>query len=241
MEEVIKFNEKYYIMVSSSLAEKQSRVLKHGETFAVFDRQGAIRPFRVGDQGIYHAGTRHLSVFQVKMAGKKPLYLSSMVKEDNDLLLVDSANPDFVAVGGATVKGDTLHLFQSCFLWDRCCYLRIRVSNFALEPVEFDLEAEFGADFHDIFEVRGMQRVARGRMPRPRGPPRHGAPGLPGAGRRLPQHHPAVRSRPGPAGTGAGRLPRPAAPARPCRVFHHRGLRLRGRAGAPAPPVRDGL
>jgi glycogen debranching enzyme len=164
MEEVINVNDKYYIMVSSSLAEKQNRVLKHGETFAVFDRQGAIRPFRVGDQGLYHAGTRHLSHFQVKIGGRKPLFLSSMVKEDNDLLVVDSANPDFTPAHGHPVRGDTLHLFQSCFLWDRCCYLRLRVSNFSLDPVEFPLEVSFGADFSDIFEVRGMQRDKRGQM-----------------------------------------------------------------------------
>ena len=46
MEEVINVNDEYYIRVSSSLAEKQNRVLKDGETFAVFDRQGAIRPYK---------------------------------------------------------------------------------------------------------------------------------------------------------------------------------------------------
>jgi glycogen debranching enzyme len=150
-------------MVSSSLAEKLNRVLKHGETFAVFDKQGAIRPFRVGDQGLYHGGTRFLSHFTVKIGGRKPLFLSSMVKEDNDLLVVDSANPDF-SVAGKSVKGDTLHLFQSCFLWNRCCYVRLRLSNYSLEPVEFPLEIEFGADYADIFEVRGQKRAARGRM-----------------------------------------------------------------------------
>ncbi|HLP42453.1 MAG TPA: glycogen debranching N-terminal domain-containing protein, partial [Fibrobacteria bacterium] len=162
MEEVIHVNDEFYIRVSSSLAEKQNRVLKDGETFAVFDRQGAVRPFRVGDQGIFHAGTRHLSHLVLKMGGRKPLYLSSMVKEDNDLLVVDSANPDFVDSRGHTVRGDTIHLFQSCFLWQRCCYLRLRISNFSLEPVEFPLEVEFGADYADIFEVRGMKRERRG-------------------------------------------------------------------------------
>ncbi len=87
-----------------------------------------------------------------------------MVKEENDLLVVDSANPDFIAGDGRTVKGDTIHLFQSSFLWERCCYVRLRVSNFSLEPVEFELSVGFGADFADIFEVRGMQRDARGRL-----------------------------------------------------------------------------
>src|SRR5437879_7968959 len=92
MEEVITVEDTYYIMVGSSLAEKQNRVLKHGETFAVFDRQGSIRPFRIGDQGLYHGGTRFLSHLKLRIGDKKPLFLSSVVKEDNDLLVVDAAN-----------------------------------------------------------------------------------------------------------------------------------------------------
>lgn len=85
-----------------------------------------------------------------------------MVKEENDILVVDSANPDLPGPDGRTIKGDTLHLFQSCFLWDRSCHLRIRVSNFSRETAEFPLEMEFGADYADIFEVRGMRRETRG-------------------------------------------------------------------------------
>lgn len=86
-----------------------------------------------------------------------------MVKEDNDILVVDSANPDLLSADGRGIKGDTLHLFQSCFLWDRCCHIRIRVSNFSRETVEFPLELEFAADYADIFEVRGTKRDARGK------------------------------------------------------------------------------
>jgi glycogen debranching enzyme len=148
-------------MVGSSLAEKQNRVLKHGETFAVFDRQGAIRPFRVGDQGLYHGGTRFLSHFQVRIGNKKPLFLSSMVKEDNDLLVVDCANPDFED-GGRSIKGDSIHVFQSCLVWERTCYVRLRLSNYSLEAISFPVSVEYAADFSDIFEVRGKKRPARG-------------------------------------------------------------------------------
>ena len=138
-------------------------MLKHGETFAVFDRQGSIRPYRVGDQGLYHGGTRFLSHLRLRVGGKKPLFLSSMVKEDNDLLVVDSANPDFES-GGRLIKGDIIHIFQSCFIWDGCCYLRLRFENFSLDAIAFPATLEYAADFSDIFEVRGKQRPARGAM-----------------------------------------------------------------------------
>ncbi|MDB5050406.1 MAG: putative Amylo-alpha,6-glucosidase [Fibrobacteres bacterium] len=86
-----------------------------------------------------------------------------MVKEDNDLLVVDSANPDFES-GGRAIKGDTIHIFQSCFIWRNCCYLRFRFENFSLETIGFPISLEYFADFSDIFEVRGKQRPARGRI-----------------------------------------------------------------------------
>ncbi len=61
MDEVIRFKDQFYILASSSVADKQTRVLKHAETFVVFDRHGDIRPLGFEDHGIYHQGTRFLS------------------------------------------------------------------------------------------------------------------------------------------------------------------------------------
>jgi len=152
----------FSILVESSGAEKQNRVLKHGETFAVFDRQGTILPTGRGDHGLYHGGTRFLSRFQVRLAGRKPLCLSSAVREDNDVLVVDSANPD-LDLDGNIIKGDRIHIYQTCFLWEGSLYLRFRFQNYSLEPIELPVTMEFAADFADIFEVRGQRRPARGR------------------------------------------------------------------------------
>ena len=44
MEDVIQFKDQFYILATSSLMDDRTRVLKHGETFAVFDRYGDIQP-----------------------------------------------------------------------------------------------------------------------------------------------------------------------------------------------------
>ncbi len=36
-------------------------MLKHGDTFAVFDHYGDIKPGGLGEEGLYHEGTRYLS------------------------------------------------------------------------------------------------------------------------------------------------------------------------------------
>ncbi|HSE65520.1 MAG TPA: glycogen debranching N-terminal domain-containing protein, partial [Gemmatimonadales bacterium] len=61
MSEVIRWNDQFYILASSSLAANRVEVLKHGETFAVFDRYGDIHQVIPGPQGLYHEGTRFLS------------------------------------------------------------------------------------------------------------------------------------------------------------------------------------
>jgi hypothetical protein len=49
LEDVILVEDQYYILATSSLADDRTRVLKHGETFAVFDRYGDIQPLGLGE------------------------------------------------------------------------------------------------------------------------------------------------------------------------------------------------
>jgi len=167
MDEIIQVSDQYYIQASSCLADDRTRVLKQGETFAVYDCRGDIQPIGRGEQGLYHQGTRFLSRLEFLVNGQRPLLLSSTVNNRNELLAVDLTNPD-LAPGARPVPRGSLHLFRSKFLWNRCCFERLRLVNFAPESVDIELCFRYDADFHDIFEVRGLQRQKRGRMERPR-------------------------------------------------------------------------
>jgi glycogen debranching enzyme len=162
MDEVIRVKDQFYILASSSVADEQTRVLKHAETFAVFDRHGDIRPLGFEDHGIYHQGTRFLSQLDLKLEEKNPLLLSSTVKEDNELLTVDLTNPDFECQDQGMIHSGTLHLGRLIYLWESCCYERILMSNYGLRSVAFTLSVIFDADYVDIFEVRGTKRLKRG-------------------------------------------------------------------------------
>ncbi len=150
----------YYIQTTSSRAE--GRVLKHNDTFAVFDHYGDIGPTGRGEQGIYHDGTRFLSRLELRLGDLRPLLLSSTVKQDNELLAVDLTNPDILEDRRIVVPRGGVHLFRSKFLWEASCYERFRIWNYAPEAVTLSLSLEFDADFADIFEVRGMPRAERG-------------------------------------------------------------------------------
>ncbi|MCZ6775357.1 MAG: amylo-alpha-1,6-glucosidase [Ignavibacteria bacterium] len=162
MDEVIRVKDQFYILASSSVADEQTRVLKHAETFAVFDRHGDIRPLGFEDHGIYHQGTRFLSQLVLKLEEKNPLLLSSTVKEDNELLTVDLTNPNFESQDQRMIHSGTIHLGRLTYLWESCCYERILMSNYGLRSVAFTLSLIFDADYVDIFEVRGTKRLKRG-------------------------------------------------------------------------------
>jgi glycogen debranching enzyme len=165
--EVIQVGSQHYILATSSRADDRTWVLKSGDCFAVLDRYGDIQPIGLGEQGLYHEGTRFLSRLEVELEGERPLLLSSQVREGNELLAVDLTNADIVQEDRVTVPRHSLHVFRSKFLQDGSCFERFRVRNHTMQPQHAVVHVRFDADFSDIFEVRGLRRERRGE----RGPP----------------------------------------------------------------------
>jgi glycogen debranching enzyme len=161
--DVLEVEDRFYILASSSLADDRRLVLKQGETFGVFDHYGDVKPIGLGEEGVYHDGTRYLSALVLRLGAERPLYLSSTVKEDNALLAVDLTNPDVSADGRVLIPRGTLHFARTRFLWQGVCYERLHVRNYGLDPVTAAFTLHFAADFADIFEVRGTKRPRRGR------------------------------------------------------------------------------
>ena len=163
MSDVIQLADRFYILSTSSRVDDRTRVLKHGDTFAIFDRYGDIHPLGLGEHGLYHDGTRHLSRLELRVGDDAPPFLlSSTVREDNAMLAVDLANRDLTEDGDMAVPGDTIHIFRSAFLWHGALHHRVRVRSYDHRPLVVTLRLRFAADFVDIFEVRGTPRARRG-------------------------------------------------------------------------------
>ncbi len=162
--DVIEVGHQFYIRASSSLADDRTRVLLHGDTFAVFDRSGDINPVGFGQQGIFNKETRHLSQMEMHLYDLRPLLLSSTIREDNILFAVDLTNPDLKLPSGESVPRGTVHIYRTKFLSDGVCYDRITLHNYGDKLLEMELQFKFEADFADIFEVRGEKRPRRGTL-----------------------------------------------------------------------------
>ena len=147
-------------------ADQDDQVLKHGESFAIFDRWGDIQPVGKGEEGLYHRGTRHLSGLRIRLGDERPLLLGSTTRHDNSRLTIDLTNPD-MELDGRSLRAGTLHLSRTKVLWAGACHERIEVRNFGQEAVVLPISMRFAADFADIFEVRGMERPARGTILEP--------------------------------------------------------------------------
>ena len=165
-EEVIRIHDEYYILSTSPRIDDRTRVLKHGDTFAVFDRFGDIEAFGTGELGVFHQDTRFLSRLTLRMAQDRPLLLNSTIKNDNAILAVDVMNPDVWLGDEVVIPRGTVHVFRSKTLWKEMCHERLRIHNYGCKTVDLSLSLEFDADFADIFEVRGVHRERRGcRLP----------------------------------------------------------------------------
>src|SRR5262245_18986889 len=152
----------YHILAASSPAHGRNRVVKHGDTVAVFDQYGDIKPGGLGEEGLYHEGARFLSCLMLELEGRRPFCLGSTIRDENDQLTVALTNPDLLRDDHARLPLGAIHLSLKKFLWNGVCYQQLRIKNHALKPVETTLSLHFEADFADIFEVSGMKRKARG-------------------------------------------------------------------------------
>lgn len=164
MDDVIRIDDKWYVLATSSRADDRTRVLKHGETFGLFDRHGDIQHIGIGEQGLYNNGTRFLSKFELFINQRRPLLLNSTVKKDNSIMTADLTTPDLYEDDKQIIAKSMLHIFRCKLLWQDVHYEHIRVHNYSDKPLNFCLQINVESDYNDIFEVRGAHRAHSGEM-----------------------------------------------------------------------------
>jgi glycogen debranching enzyme len=161
---IVRIGEEHYILATSALADARTHVLKDGETFGIFNPYGDIQHVGLGEQGLYHEGTRFLSKFEFNLENTHPFLLSSAIKEDNALLAVDLTNPDQYNTDRTLLPRGTLHISRIKLLYQARLLERLNFTNYSLTSLVLTFSFQFEADFADIFEVRGEQRAQRGIM-----------------------------------------------------------------------------
>ena len=103
-----------------------------------------------------------MSQFRLLLEDARPLLLSSMTQDDNAIFSADLSNPDLLLNGQIALRREQIHLHRLKFVWDGACYERLLIRNFSDRVWRIRVALQFGADFADLFEVRGERRRARG-------------------------------------------------------------------------------
>ena len=135
------------------------QALKDGDTFLVADNWGDLKG---GADGLFDRDTRILSRFVMTVGLARPSRLSSGVSRDNVFFTAHTTNRPLPPMGGRSAPAGVLHIERRRFVWDRRLFERVRMVNHGIEDVLLPLAFEFGADFADIFQVRGTLREKRG-------------------------------------------------------------------------------
>jgi len=153
----------YRIEATGGFREPRPRILKHGDTFAVFNAFGDIAGGNGSPDGLYHNDTRYLSQLELRLNGDRPLLLSANAGEDNALLTVDLANSDTPDADGGALHRELIYVNRRQLIWQGAYNELLLVRNFDRDPHVVTLSLRFAGDFADIFEVRGQERAKRGR------------------------------------------------------------------------------
>jgi glycogen debranching enzyme len=135
-------------------------VLKHDRLFLLVNQHGDIAPPGSCALGFFQDDTRILSRYRIRVAGGPSVLLSAQTPRPY-ASLIDLAVHDLPFGGTAWDPRNVIHIRREMSLSDRLIE-RITLTSYLRTPLDYWLELEFGADFADIFEVRGWRREARG-------------------------------------------------------------------------------
>ena len=140
----------FYILATDAPADYVSRVLKDGETFAVFDPHGDIQAAGVGQEGLYHEGTRFLSRLLFKLGNARPLSSQFRGHGRQFALRREFDQPGRLPERTLMLPRGTLHITRTKLLRESRCHETLRFINYGLSSVEVYFSMEFDADFADL-------------------------------------------------------------------------------------------
>lgn len=158
----------HQVQSSTSIQEQELRAVKHGDSFALFDTHGDVVGAEATPEGVYFRDTRQLSFWRLTICGTYPMLLGSALDDRVDALIVDLTNSSLTNRTGQRIPNDVLHFGRVKFLHEGSAFERLSVRNFDQSAHSFSIELTLGADFRDMFEVRGDKRERRGTHAQPR-------------------------------------------------------------------------
>jgi glycogen debranching enzyme len=149
-----------------SAGDLEQLVRAHGTTFLVTNRHGDIAPAGARELGFFAHDTRHLSHLALSIEGAELVHLSSSSRGDayNQLDLMVSG---LERIDVLDDPQNYLHVRRRQLV-DDAFVETIDITSYLRKRTALRLSIALGADFVDMFEVRGARRKVRGVLEAPR-------------------------------------------------------------------------
>jgi len=142
-------------------AREELLVIKDGHLFLCARTDGEIAPARVTGEGLYAFDTRYLSELRLEVGGERPVALSYSRVDGH--VAVDCTNAELRREEADPIPQMSLSITREVLIASGRVYHLVRLRNFRRETVTSTVSLAVGADFADMFEVRGgVRRPARG-------------------------------------------------------------------------------
>src|SRR5215470_18075931 len=132
-----------------------------GKTFLSTTVAGDIMPAGAPDVGFFHDDTRFLSHLELRVSGHRTVVLSSST-EKTFVSQIELTTGNITLRDSYDVPENTIHIRREQLLASDVFFDRLTFENFNLKAVEFDVKLALGADFVDVFQVRGVARSQHG-------------------------------------------------------------------------------
>lgn len=157
----------YNVLAPAQSLHRLQISLNHAETFAIVDRVGNVPLMSQEAGGLFHRGTRFLNRFELRLNRTSPVVLGSTPSAEGSEVVTYLTNASQRSNGVLTLEQDTFSVRRSQTVYEATLYERLQIHNYSLERLPIEIELLFGADFADIFEVRGTKRGRRGKRGTP--------------------------------------------------------------------------
>src|SRR6202166_2335051 len=169
---VVKVGSDYCVLASSLASRRASQVLADGRSFAVFETAGDIIDSPLEAQGFFESDTRHLSRFEMLIAGAAPYFLNSYLSDDRAQFRATLTNADLGKKGQPdwlprnSVGLERAHMVNGAStrrrLSEPALYQPVTLHNYVDTAVIAEIDFSDHVDFAGGPEVRGLRRTRRG-------------------------------------------------------------------------------
>lgn len=146
----------------ATLDIREVQVIKDDRAFFMSDDFGDVPAENTAALGLYYRDTRFLSRLELTLNRLRPLLLHSSSERDYSQI-VELVYPVRKVDFSGFERKDNISLQRSRVL-SGSLFERLRVRNFGMEERRLRVGLDFGADFLDLFEVRGFERERQGEL-----------------------------------------------------------------------------